>query len=108
MAEIWLWRDGNDPTTGGPLAELSLADCAGRLQLSPGHYCGALSAPPRFETSEDPPTSGMRLVMGSPNLRGYRHVVIRLEEAEAEANGWTPGFYRSPVSPEDAYRVIAP
>lgn len=106
MAEIWLWRDGDDPTTGGPLAKLSLAGCTMKLRVSPEDYCGDLCTPPRFETSEHPPTRGARVVMGSPNLRGYLHVIMRLDEAEAQANGWPPGFYRSPVSPEDAYRLF--
>jgi hypothetical protein len=106
MAEVWLWRDGNDPTTGEPLAELGLADCVEKLQVGPDHYCAALSAPPRFETSESPPARGVRVVMGSVNLRGYRHVVLRVDEAEAAAQGWAPGFYRCPVSPEEAHELL--
>jgi hypothetical protein len=101
VAEIWLWRDGDEPTTGGPLARLPLADCVIKLRVSPHHYCGDLSTPPRFQT-EYPPAKGVRVVMGSPNLRGYQHVVMRLDEAEAQADQWKPGFYRCPVSPKEA------
>lgn len=55
MAEIWLWRDGDDPTTGGPLAKLPLADCVTKLQVSPENYYSDLCRPPRFETSQHPP-----------------------------------------------------
>jgi hypothetical protein len=106
MAEVWLWRDGDDPTTGGPFKELRLADCVTKLGVSPDHYCSDLCSPPRFETSEHSPAGGVRVVMGSPNLHGYRHVIMRLDEAEARANGWKPGFYRCPVSPVDAHRLL--
>ena len=108
MAQIWLWRDGDSRTNGGPLVELPLADSVTKLRIARKDYCGDLCTPPRFETFEHPPTRGVRVVMGSPNLRGYQHVIMRLDETEAQANGWTPGFYRSPVSPEDACRLLSP
>jgi len=106
MAEIWLWRDGDDATTGGALANLPLADCITKLRVGPNDYCGDLCTPPRFKTSQPPPKSGVQVVMGSPHLWGYRHVIIRLDDAEARANGWAPGFYRSLVSPEDACQLL--
>jgi hypothetical protein len=105
LAEIWLWRDGDHPTTGGPLAELPLADCVIKLGVSPHHYYGDLSTPPRLQT-EYPRTKSVRVVMGSPNVRGYQHVVMRLNEAEAQADEWKPGFYLCPVSPAAAYALF--
>lgn len=106
MAEIWLWRDGDNPTTGGPVAQLPLADCAVKLGVRSYHYCSDLSMPPRFEGCEYPPSTGVRVVMGSPSLRGYQHVIMRLDETEAAANEWKPGFYRCPVSREELYVLL--
>jgi hypothetical protein len=106
MAQIWLWRDGDSPTTGGPLVDLPLADCVTKLRVTPEDYCSDLCTAPRFKTFVHPPTSGVLVVMGSPILRGYQHVIIRLDEAEALANGWKPGFYSCPVSPEDAHEIL--
>jgi hypothetical protein len=106
MADIWLWRDGDDPTTGGPIAQLSLADCMVKLGVRPHHYCGDLSTPPRFERCEDPLPTGIQIDLGSPSLRGYQHVIMRLDEIEAKADEWKPGFYRCPVSPEEAYALL--
>ena len=64
MAQIWLWRDGDSRTTGGPLVELPLADCVTKLRIARKDYCGDLCTPPRFETFEHPPTRGVRVVMG--------------------------------------------
>jgi hypothetical protein len=79
MAQIWLWRDGDSPTTGGPLVELPLADCVTKLRVTPKDYCDDLCTPPRFETFEHPPASVVRVVMGSRNLCGYQHVIMRLD-----------------------------
>jgi hypothetical protein len=102
MAETWLWRDGDNPTTGAPLAKLPLADCVAKLGVRPHHHCGDLSTPPRFKRCVYPPATGIQLDMGSTSLRGYQHVVMRLDEAEAHADKWEPGFYRCPVSPNEA------
>ena len=107
MAEVWLWRDGEEPTTGGPLAKLPLADCLARLGVSPADFCSGLSTPPRFETSKYPLSKGVRIVMGSPNLRGYQHVVLRLDEVESQANSWVPGFYRCPGAPAEAWQLLS-
>lgn len=106
MTEIWLWRDGDDPTTGGPIAQLPLADCMVKLGVRPHHYCSDLSAPPHFERHEYPPSTGVQVVMGSPGLLGYQHVMMRLDETEAAADGWKPGFYRCPMSPEEVYALL--
>lgn len=106
MAEIWLWRDGDDPTTGGPLATLPLDECIIKLGVRPRHYCCDLSAPPRFEECEYPTLTGIQADMGSPILRGYQHVIMRLDEGEANGEEWKPGFYRCPVSPKKAYTLF--
>ena len=36
-------------------------------------------------------------------IRGYRRVVIEASETEALARRWKPGFYRAPVTPEEAF-----
>jgi hypothetical protein len=39
------------------------------------------------------------------NLRGNRHVVVEISEAEGQSAGWTLGFYRAPVSPQEASKT---
>lgn len=96
MAKVWLARDGNDPTRGGPLAEVPLSTCEAKLGLSRTDFLSDLSQTPRFGDPEAP----------SSAVFGYKHVVVELAETEATAHGWRSGFYRAPCSPEEAYRLL--
>jgi len=96
MAKVWLCRDGDNPTTGGPLAVIPLAECEATLRVSRADYLSDPSAPPRFGKAGDPLAT----------IRGYQHVVIEASAAEATAFGWRPGFYRAHISPEEAHKLL--
>jgi hypothetical protein len=98
MADVWFVKDGSASTVGEePFQKLSLADCIKQLGLSKNHHLCDLSSTPRF---------GEAGPMGA--FRGPQHVVVQIEETEAKANGWQPGFYSTPVSPEEARQRLRP
>ena len=72
--------------------------------MSPNDYLCDLSETPRFDIP--PPPKGVRVIMGSPALRGYRHIVVEVNEAEATAR-WKPGRYYNPrITPTEAYERL--
>ena len=99
MAEVWKWRDGDAPDRGLLLAERSIAECEAKLRLTEIDFWSDLNNPPCLDTQYHPPA----YPLGPPNLRDYRHVVVRIEGAEATTRGWKPGFYLSPVPLDDAH-----
>jgi len=91
MVKVWPVYEGYPNTIGEPWAVLLLDDAARILDLAPGGFLMDLSSTPRFGDS------GRNLT-----LAGYRHVVVEVSEDEA-VPGWKPGFYRSPLSPAEAF-----
>lgn len=93
MANVWLCRDGDSPTSGGPLAVIPLFSCRETLGVSKQHFYSDLSGTPRFRTPDD--------LLAT--IRGYQHVVVELNEVEAKENHWKAGFYILPLTPKQAY-----
>jgi hypothetical protein len=93
MANVWLCRDGDSPTSGGPLAVISLYECQEKLNVTKHDFYGDLFDTPRFGKSDD----------ALATVRGNQHVVVELDEVEAKKNLWKPGFYLSPLTPKQAY-----
>jgi hypothetical protein len=101
MPKLWRHREG-DPT-GDLWADITLRDLA-TLGLSPDDYLCDLSQTPQFDVA--PPPKGVRVIIGSPTLRGYRHVVVEVNEAEATPR-WKPGRYYNPrITPTEAYERL--
>ena len=96
MVKVWFVREGSDPTSGGPVSTLSLNECVQNFELSQGQFLCELSTSPRFGASDDP------LAM----IRGYTHVVVEVGEDEAKDRGWQSGYYRSSLSPQEAYERL--
>ena len=96
MANIWFMRDGNSPTDGGPVAELDVAKFKERLGVGQQRFLNDLSTIPVFGQSDDPMAT----------IRGYQHVVVEINEAEAKHHGWRPGFYKSPLSTQEASKRL--
>lgn len=85
MANVWKYRDGDDPISGGGLlSRLTLTECRNVLGLSHGlsRFIGRPGSFPTFRTADD------RLAA----YRGFRHIVVEIDEGEAET-GWPAGYY---------------
>jgi len=92
MASIWLVAEGDSPTPGQlePRWQLSLSDCEAKLGLKTKHYLCHLSKGPQFGPADQ------------RRIRGPRHVVVEISEADATSHGWKPGFYLAPILVADA------
>ncbi len=91
MAKVWSVSEGYPNALGDPWAVLALDDAIRVLDLKPEGFLMDLSSTPKF---------------GNPGrnvaLAGYQHVLIEICEDEA-APGWRPGYYKSPLSPGEAF-----
>lgn len=95
MAKIWPVRDGRFPTHGAPWAEMPLSEAIDRMEISAEGFVGEPDRPPRFgDTGRD------------LTWTGFKHVVVEIDLDEANNENWKPGFYRSPVSPKEAFRRL--
>ncbi len=96
MAEIWCAYEGSEPTRRGPQRVLPMKTCA-ELGLWPAEYLHDLTGHgPRFGDSND--TDGW--------IRGYQHVVLKVDAEEAKAEGCKPGYYLTRVSPKQAHESM--
>lgn len=92
MVKVWFVREGPEPTRGGPAYELPLETCIKTLDLSAGDFLSAPERTPRFGNQSS--------WLGG--IADYRHVVCEIEDAEAHASEWKPGYYRAGLSPAQA------
>jgi len=95
MASIWPVYEGREPTIGEPWAELPLAEAIDLFELKPQDLVSDLSKTLRF---------------GNANhellYAGYKYIVVEVGVSEARRAKWKPGFYRSPIKPEEAFRRL--
>jgi hypothetical protein len=92
MAKVWPVYDGKEPTAGKPWVVLPLDEAIALLDLEREHVLSDLSRPPRFGDAD----REMRFA-------DYQNVVVEVGGAEARKARWRPGFYRSPVTPGEAF-----
>jgi hypothetical protein len=92
MAKIWPVYEGKEPTRGGPWADIPLPDAIDLFELTPQDFVSVLTQTPRFGDKER--------VLYYP---GFKHIVVEVDPNEARREKWRPGFYRSKVSPEEAF-----
>lgn len=92
MAKIWPVYEGSEPTIGGPWADLPVSAAVSIFELRPDDFVSELTATPRFGDVD------RGLI-----YRGYKHIVVEIDQAEGRRAKWKPGYYRSPVKPEDAF-----
>lgn len=92
MANVWLVKEGSEPTSGGPFKTASLQECVAELNLNQkDHLCGP-ERTPRFGRNE-------------PDLvRGPRFVVIEVEQNDGNNSDWKPGFYLAQIPVEAVTR----
>jgi hypothetical protein len=91
MANIWRVYEGREPTVGEPWVRLSLDVVVAAFDLSPADFISDLEHTPRFGDEKR-------------DLRhlGFRHVVVEVEDGEAQQTNLIPGFYEARVRPGDA------
>lgn len=95
MAKIWPMYDGSHPTSGGPWADLPVAEAVSLFEIGQRDFVSDLTATPRFGD-------------GERNFRwvGYQHVVVEIGPKEGTRAKLKPGFYKSRVTPEAAYEKL--
>jgi hypothetical protein len=91
MANIWRVYEGREPTIGGPWVRLPLPAVVAAFGLRPTDFVSDLEHTPRFGDEKRDLTH-----------LGFRHVVVEIEDGEAQQGNWTPGFYEANVKPGDA------
>ena len=98
MPKVWKCKDGPDPTRGGPLARLSIEECQNKLGLTrDSRFIGGPDARPMFFADDG----------GLASYTDFRHIVVEIDESEAQATGWRAGFYYLPeLSVAEAARRI--
>src|SRR5262245_36545843 len=91
MANVWRVYEGREPTMGGPWVRLPLDVAIAAFDLRPGDFLSGIEHTPRFGDEKR-------------DLRhaGFRHIVVEVEDREAQQAHWSPGFYKARVSPGEA------
>jgi hypothetical protein len=96
MADVWMVREGSGPPHGKPWRLMLLTDCCEKLGLKPSDFWCDLTDTPKF---------------GEPTelaeIRDPRFVVVELDDTEAAAHQWKPGFYKLGIPPKEAKRRCA-
>ena len=95
MARILPIYEGSEPAPREHWVDLPVSEAVALFELRPGDFLSELSRIPRFgELDRD------------LWYRGFKHILVQIEEGEARRAGWKPGFYRSRVKPGEAYRRL--
>jgi len=97
MAKIWPVYDGNEPTVGGPWAKVPMSDVIWLFDLKQEDFLGGLNETPR-------PRFGNQ--NEALSHRGYKHVVVEIEQGEARKAKWKPGFYKARTTPSEAFNLL--
>ena len=90
MATVWPVYEGKRPSNLS-WGTLPLADAIATLAVRPEYFVGDDPANIRFGDATEDLT-----------LFGYRHVLVEIGGDDAGGD-WRPGYYKSPLSPEEAY-----
>ena len=91
MANVWRVYEGREPTVGQPWVRLPLAAVIAAFDLRTTDFVSDIEHRPRFGDEKR-------------DLRhaGFRHVVVEVEDREAQQASWMPGFYKARVTPAEA------
>jgi hypothetical protein len=95
MAKVWAVYEGREPTVGGPWAILPLQTAVDIFELHPDDYVSDLASKPRFGDANRDLTHV-----------GFKHIIVQVERNEGHRLRWKPGFYKSRVTPEDAFTKL--
>lgn len=92
MAKIWPVYEGREPTVGEPWARLPMSEAIALFELRPEHFVSDTVVTPRFVDVDRDLT-----------YAGYKHIVVEVKPKEGRQAKWKPGFYRSPITPKEAF-----
>ena len=92
MAKIWPVYEGKVPSIGWPWADLPLSEAIALFELRPGDFVSEPAKVPRFGDASR-----------SLTYVGYRHIVVEVGRREGQLAGWTPGYYKSQIAPQEAF-----
>jgi hypothetical protein len=95
MARIWRVYEGASPTSGETWVELPLSEAVALFELAPKDFLSDLTKTPRFGDRER-----------DRWYLGYRNIVVEIDPGESRRTKWQPGFYRSRVKPQEAFRRL--
>jgi hypothetical protein len=95
MAKIWPVYEGKEPTIGGPWASLLASEAIAIFDLQRDHLVTEPGTTPRFGDIQ-------RDLM----YAGFKHIVVEIESGEGRKEKWKPGFYRSPITPKEAFNRL--
>jgi hypothetical protein len=96
MAYIWFCRDRKSSAVGDDiLSTLPFEDCIEKLRIARGRLAND-AVRPHIVVDEN---------VGRRNFLGYHCVVVELDIAELVV-GWDPGFYGSPITPQEAAKLL--
>ena len=95
MAKIWPVYEGKEPTIGGPWARLPMSEAIALFELRPDEFVSDPEKTPRFGYEDRDLT-----------YAGYKHIVVEIERNEGRKGKWKPGFYRSRITPNEAFRRL--
>jgi hypothetical protein len=91
MAKVWFFKDGKRRTYGETPPNRSLPDCIRVLCLDKDGSWWPEDNPPIFG---DPEADAL-----GPN----KYVVVQVYKEEADNIAWKPGYYLSPLTPQQAF-----
>lgn len=92
MANIWRVYEGKEPTTGDPWVRLPVSEAVALFQLQPTDFVSDLEITPRFgDVNRDFPYAG------------FKHIVVEVKRDEKRQAKWKAGFYKSRITPKDAF-----
>ena len=92
MAKIWPVYEGKEPTRGGPWAEIPVSEAIELFELQPDDFVSDLEITPRFGNVD-------RDLWHA----GFKYIVVEIEHSEGRRAKWRSGFYRSPITPREAF-----
>jgi hypothetical protein len=92
MAKIWPVYEGKIPGIGSPWARLALREAIDLLELRADDHVSDLAPAAHFEDVDRD--------LGPAALE---HVMVEIEKDEGRQLKWKPGFYKSKVSPREAF-----
>jgi hypothetical protein len=95
---VWFVRDGPQEQRGSSAYDEALETCVDRLGLRREQWIANLEKSPRFGDQSKP-----RSIFDP-----YRHVVCKIDDAEAKSTNWKAGYYRIALSPEEVIAILGP
>ena len=94
--EVLFMREGSQRQRGAAAYKIALRACVEKIALKKRHWASPLHSTSRF---------GDQSAQCS-HLDPYKHVVVKLGEAEATASGWKAGYYLIDLNPKQAMQRL--